>query len=704
VLQKECDLALNYPHLIKENTSQFFGNILPQSRIMKTYHTIFQNRKFGKNSVTSYFRFFQLVLLLAAPALAFSQKLTDPALNFTLFIKDDLILKGTEVEGRVAVGGNLIMAGGTYQIAPRQKDDASAYRIQGLAIGLAVRGGVVFSNGGDLKVNNKNYVKIGNPNSPNALKASYNGGDFRIRYANGQGGMISINTNPGEFSNPPVSETNNPVFENVFGQGGGQIDIDGAFADFEATSRGLKDLAHTVVMRDFDNASIEKTGPFLSRSGLPNKPKFILDPQKINVLTISNEVWSSFQNEVRFEGFSQNKGFALIINILDASGDVRFANAPDLNNNKGHVVFNFPDATSDIRLVGNGQIDGVILAPKAKVTKQTPANLVGQVIARSFEHDGHEIHYEPLRPEWVEESINVRVATYCLLDAPYLDYEVEANFETNGMLASIEWLTPDGEVVRKLTNQPLQGRLLFPGAAVNQNGEGIAWPGWKVINGRWEQVEDENAKLKLQGAKIRVTVNPVFLADISYPQSTDDCFTYPPPTDTPPLPVRLVSFNVNGGEQNSVALKWTIADAENFSHFEVERSNNGRAFTKAAVVDFTGEKIHYQFVDGNPYSNMSYYRLKMVDLDGTFAYSHVESVRTAVSGEGKVYGYPNPFFEKISIVSTAKQAATVYDATGRVVSKLILDKGVNEINAGSWPTGLNLIRTEDGRTVKAIKN
>lgn len=291
----------------------------------------------------------------------------------------------------MAVGGNLFLNYQNYQIAPK---DNNGFKWGGVPIGLAVRGGVSLNNNLDLKIDFKNYVKIGNWTSPNTLTATYNGGDLRVRQS-GSNGMITVNANPGDLSTPPVSASNNPIFENVFGTGSGKIDIDAAFNQFVNTSNALAALTHNVVARNMDNPSQQVSGPFTTNFQF--KPKFILNGNGINVLNVKASVWSSIQNEIYFENFTSNPGFALIVNILDASGEVKFPNSPNTSEGGSYVVFNFPNATS-IQLKPNSDIDGTILAPLADVTKKSGSNLEGQVITKSFTHDGDEIHYREFKP------------------------------------------------------------------------------------------------------------------------------------------------------------------------------------------------------------------------------------------------------------------------------------------------------------------
>jgi hypothetical protein len=112
--------------------------------------------------------------------------------------------------------------------------------------------------------------------------------------------------------------------------------------------------------------------------------------------------------------------------------------------------------------------------------------------------------------------------------------------------------------------------------------------------------------------------------------------------DQTPLPVRLVSFSAQQLD-GQVQLKWQSSSEENTSHFDVERSADGRNFAPLLTKKAQGNSaalVSYQAVDNSPLGGTSYYRLKMVDLDGTFEYSNMVSVNA--EGTVLVRAFPNP--------------------------------------------------------------
>ncbi|MDQ6480569.1 DUF4347 domain-containing protein [Dyadobacter sp. LHD-138] len=97
----------------------------------------------------------------------------------------------------------------------------------------------------------------------------------------------------------------------------------------------------------------------------------------------------------------------------------------------------------------------------------------------------------------------------------------------------------------------------------------------------------------------------------------------------PALPVRLVSFQAMS-QENDVLLTWKAADQVSFDRYEIERSLNGKQFAYVGTEESNELKAgNYQFIDRNAamLAGTRYYRLKMIDTDGTYAYSSMRSVR-----------------------------------------------------------------------------
>ena len=145
---------------------------------------------------------------------------------------------------------------------------------------------------------------------------------------------------------------------------------------------------------------------------------------------------------------------------------------------------------------------------------------------------------------------------------------------------------------------------------------------------------------------------------------------------TKPLPVSLVSFTgkaIYGVESlPKVYLSWTTASEENNEKFEIEKSRNGRDFEKIGTVLgklTTSVQTSYSFEDKDASSGqLYYYRLKQIDLDGTFERSSIIAVRTGLTEE-QVHAYPNPSTGSflISGAGVNMPSFTLFNAMGRKI-------------------------------------
>lgn len=159
-----------------------------------------------------------------------------------------------------------------------------------------------------------------------------------------------------------------------------------------------------------------------------------------------------------------------------------------------------------------------------------------------------------------------------------------------------------------------------------------------------------------------------------------------------PLPVQLVQFTAEKAGSDAL-LKWTTASEENVSHYEVELARNNEdmqanRFSKIGEAASAGNSTaqrNYSFTDREPNkSGVRYYRLKMIDKDGSFRYS---PVRPVIFGDVIWQIYPNPsdglFMLAFQLGNGEKLAARIYDARGRLVKQY-------DLMSSGFPQKLNI--------------
>ncbi len=179
------------------------------------------------------------------------------------------------------------------------------------------------------------------------------------------------------------------------------------------------------------------------------------------------------------------------------------------------------------------------------------------------------------------------------------------------------------------------------------------------------------------------------------------------------LPITLTQFNVKWNA-NKPLLIWKVENGINFKKFEVERSFDGINFTYVNTVLYTNSFANYNFEDIslNTLNTKIYYRLKLVDIGGTYNYSEIRNLITAQKNE--VLVFPNPFENTIQINLTTLRneeyvECSIYTQDGRLLLKKVnnLKKGNNNIeisNLSNYSSGLYMLKVtrEDGVFYKKL--
>lgn len=167
------------------------------------------------------------------------------------------------------------------------------------------------------------------------------------------------------------------------------------------------------------------------------------------------------------------------------------------------------------------------------------------------------------------------------------------------------------------------------------------------------------------------------------------------------LPVTFVDFKAEL-QNDKVLVSWATSFEQNASHFEVERSANGRDFTKIGVVNAKGNAStlsKYSFADASPLAGVSYYRLRQVDLDNRYVYTRTVVIRNqAATSAFSVW--PNPVMDNVNITMTSDRnqnlSIRVVDFNGRVVKTQVVNatRGMNQItvNMSSLTKGMYVVQ------------
>ena len=129
-----------------------------------------------------------------------------------------------------------------------------------------------------------------------------------------------------------------------------------------------------------------------------------------------------------------------------------------------------------------------------------------------------------------------------------------------------------------------------------------------------------------------------------------------------PVPVNFTHIAANRNSDKSISVDWKVENETDMNRYELERSSNGRAFSKlhtAAAKSNNGGETVYDYLDGSPLSADNFYRVKAVGRNGQEQFSSIVKVgplKTAPS----ISVYPNPVVDNTIRLLFSNQPAGEY--------------------------------------------
>ena len=166
----------------------------------------------------------------------------------------------------------------------------------------------------------------------------------------------------------------------------------------------------------------------------------------------------------------------------------------------------------------------------------------------------------------VEPSLaGTLAAGICEADAPWITYDVvltDPDNQSTGTAATL--VLSDGTKTERIElgdlddDGTLEGRTLWPGASVDDDGNATGWPGWELVDGKWLETDGNFAWTRDLTSAV-IEVNPDVTVALAYPPATPNCVAGPPtePGDgegnTPSAGAGLAATGFAGGSMAIVA-------------------------------------------------------------------------------------------------------------------------------------------------------
>lgn len=132
------------------------------------------------------------------------------------------------------------------------------------------------------------------------------------------------------------------------------------------------------------------------------------------------------------------------------------------------------------------------------------------------------------------------------------------------------------------------------------------------------------------------------------------------------LPADLLSFRADIGAPCDVQLSWTTGVETNLHAFEIESGIDGAVFRKAGSVAAHGFGSSYTYRYSQGAEGRNYFRLKMIDLNGSYAYSRVAMIDLSCTGTRDIRVHPAVVKGQLTIDGLQRgESVSVYDMNGR---------------------------------------
>ena len=262
-----------------------------------------------------------------------------------------------------------------------------------------------------------------------------------------------------------------------------------------------------------------------------------------------------------------------------------------------------------------------------------------------------------------------------------ITYAFDGWVATNGTFAGVPNVV---EVKVEFWDNPTDENNLYPPIDIVYEPVSSSFKGWANITGSQDVLAADGVtaiRITLTAQNANTTIQAFF----------DDLSLTPSLTV---LPVSLLNFHAVQTPDHTVALQWQTAQEQNSKYTEVLRSANGKDYQPIGQVAAAGNSSvtkDYSFTDKAPLTGRGFYRLKMVDLDGSFKYSKILQVTTGITGSAiKVFG--NPFHDqlnlKIPATTPEKLVLTLLDPTGKTCLRQNVSTRTGDNFVSLYPSGL----------------
>ncbi|MGZ5221170.1 MAG: G8 domain-containing protein [Chitinophagaceae bacterium] len=170
------------------------------------------------------------------------------------------------------------------------------------------------------------------------------------------------------------------------------------------------------------------------------------------------------------------------------------------------------------------------------------------------------------------------------------------------------------------------------------------------------------------------------------------------------LPVKFTGFSVTRKTDGSVLVQWSTSDEISADRFEIERSIDGSSWLKVGqlrAMNQSSSLQHYSFLDQG-ITQVVYYRIRQVDIDGRFMFSNIRIVRAETNEEqiriasvnGKmVLHFPYEIKDEVTV--------SILSLSGQLITRHIVKQPLGQFVLNTDLHGLYVITISNKQIVMA---
>jgi hypothetical protein len=172
------------------------------------------------------------------------------------------------------------------------------------------------------------------------------------------------------------------------------------------------------------------------------------------------------------------------------------------------------------------------------------------------------------------------------------------------------------------------------------------------------------------------------------------------------LPLGLISF-IAIPKTGFNLLKWQTENEVNTTSFDIEYSENGINFIKAGNVAANNIGGNYSFKHViNLQDAILFYRLKIIDNDGSFTFSNVVQINNNLNNDDlKLTPNPTNGFVTLTGIQTnlINTQLQLLNMDGQKIKQLLINNNQFLVDLSIYPKGVYLLKLTNGKVFKIIK-